>query len=99
MGTDLDPTTKESMDNAMTNANIPATSGDYEPGGRLAGQEAVNVAASTPDAGQQDSADDTAGDDYDDMTVDDLKDELEDRGLPRSGSKSELIARLRDDDA
>lgn len=35
---------------------------------------------------------------YDDMTVQQLKDELERRDLPVSGNKSELIARLVEDD-
>lgn len=37
-------------------------------------------------------------DSYDDMTVAELQDELENRELPKSGKKAELIARLRGDD-
>jgi ribosomal protein L22 len=33
------------------------------------------------------------------LTVDELKDELEERGLPKSGRKAELVARLEEDDA
>lgn len=33
------------------------------------------------------------------MTVEELKDELERRGLPKSGNKDELIARLEEDNA
>jgi hypothetical protein len=35
---------------------------------------------------------------YAKLTVDELKAELEKRGLPKSGKKDELIARLEDDD-
>ena len=36
---------------------------------------------------------------YEDMTVEELRDELSNRGLPTSGVKAELIARLDEDDA
>jgi hypothetical protein len=36
---------------------------------------------------------------YEDMTNDDLRAELEKRGLPKSGNKDELVARLEEDDA
>ena len=36
---------------------------------------------------------------YEAMTVEELKDELEERGLPKSGNKAELVARLEEDDA
>lgn len=36
---------------------------------------------------------------YEAMTVEELKEELEDRGLPKSGNKAELVARLEEDDA
>jgi hypothetical protein len=39
-----------------------------------------------------------AGKDYSDLTVEALKEELEARGLPKSGNKDELIARLEEDD-
>lgn len=35
---------------------------------------------------------------YSDMTKDELSAELESRGLPKSGTKDELIARLQEDD-
>lgn len=41
----------------------------------------------------------TAADPYDTWRKEDLGDELADRGLPVSGNKPELIARLREDDA
>ena len=48
-----------------------------------------------PDA----SVPDPTGDGYDEMTNPLLADELERRGLVKSGNKDELIARLREDDA
>jgi large subunit ribosomal protein L22 len=36
---------------------------------------------------------------WDDMKVDELKDELEARGLPKSGTKAELVARLEEHEA
>jgi ribosomal protein L22 len=36
---------------------------------------------------------------WDSLKVDELRDELEARGLPRSGKKDELVARLEEDDA
>lgn len=38
------------------------------------------------------------GDDYSDMTVDELQDELRERDLPVSGNKDELIQRLQEAD-
>ena len=37
--------------------------------------------------------------DYENWTVKDLQDESDERGLPRSGKKDELVARLREHDA
>ena len=36
--------------------------------------------------------------DYEGWTKDELSEELEKRGLPKSGNKDELIARLQEDD-
>lgn len=43
--------------------------------------------------------DESSEDDYDDWTVDELKEELDNRELKTSGKKPELIDRLREDDA
>ena len=37
--------------------------------------------------------------DYEGWTKDELSEELEKRGLPKSGNKDELIARLQEDDS
>lgn len=37
-------------------------------------------------------------DDYEAQTVEELRDELSDRGLSKSGNKDELVARLREND-
>ena len=60
---------------------------------RTIGDSAGHVA---PEA---DSGEATPEDDYDDWNVDELKDELGDRELSKSGNKSDLIARLREHDA
>lgn len=36
---------------------------------------------------------------YEDMTVEELKEQLAERGLPKSGKRDDLVQRLRDDDA
>jgi len=45
---------------------------------------------------EQDSA---VGPDYEAWTVEELKEQLAERGLPKSGKRDELVQRLRDDDA
>ena len=37
--------------------------------------------------------------DYEAQTVEELKEQLAERGLPRSGKRDDLVQRLRDDDA
>lgn len=37
--------------------------------------------------------------DYEDWTVEQLKEQLSERGLPKSGKRDDLVARLREDDA
>lgn len=49
-----------------------------------------------PDEGDDDGDDE--GDNYEDLNKDDLKAALAERDLPTSGTKDELIARLREDD-
>lgn len=51
------------------------------------------------DGDTEELEDEDADDEYDDMTNDDLREELEDRGLDTSGNKPDLVARLREDDA
>lgn len=47
----------------------------------------------------QTPAEDAVGDsDYEGWTKDELSEELEKRGLPKSGNKDELISRLQEDD-
>lgn len=53
----------------------------------------VEAPAEPGDAGS------SPGSEYADWTNADLQDELEERGLPKSGNKAELIARLEEDDA
>lgn len=48
-----------------------------------------------PDAGDEPAVE---GDGYEDMTVAELQALLEARGLPKSGNKDDLIARLEEDD-
>lgn len=53
----------------------------------------------TPDEDDdEDDDDELEGDDYDDMSVDELREELSGRDLAKSGNKAELIERLRADD-
>jgi hypothetical protein len=47
----------------------------------------------------EDTTEDTVAEDYESLTVVELREELADRGLPTSGHKDELIARLEEDDA
>jgi hypothetical protein len=46
----------------------------------------------------QQTAESVGDSEYEGMTKDELSDELEKRGLPKSGNKDELIARLQEDD-
>lgn len=48
--------------------------------------------------GKSDDSDDADEEGYAAMTVDELKEELEERDLPVSGNKAELVARLDEDD-
>lgn len=57
------------------------------------GEDRPNVAGLS----EQDEA--AEQDPYTDFTKDDLVAELERRGLPKSGNKDELVARLTEDDA
>lgn len=55
--------------------------------------EDVSTEDSSPASGT------SAEQDYEDWTVDQLKEELAKRDLPRSGKRDDLVQRLRDDDA
>lgn len=65
------------------------------------GQQIVAPGESGSYASGEPSGDDTGDEEgeYGDWTVKQLQDELGDRELSKSGNKSELIARLREDDA
>lgn len=70
--------------------------GEAEVAGREASEAAAEHIAEAASGGGGEAADE--GDGYDDMLKDDLIAEAESRGLPTSGTKDELIARLRDND-
>lgn len=63
--------------------------------------ERTVTAAQAADTGvpTADDAGDEPDDDYENWTNEDLRDELENRDLSKSGNKQELVARLREDDA
>lgn len=62
----------------------------------------VNPASDSVDAARLneygDDLSDTEDVSYEDMTNDDLRAELEKRGLPKSGNKQEMVERLEEDD-
>jgi SAP domain len=71
---------------------------DY--GGSVAATaEAAMSSALTSEGGTNGEGGADVEDEYSDMTVEELKAECESRGLPVSGTKAELQARLRADDA
>lgn len=59
----------------------------------IPGEDAPRAAADEGGEGDQDAAG------YGDLTNDELKDKLRERGLPVSGNKDELVERLEADDA
>ena len=61
----------------------------------------AEVEESSPDADSPSSeaAEPGPEQDYEDLTVEELKELLSERGLPKSGKRDDLVARLRDDDA
>ena len=63
---------------------------------RIAELEEERRQPNSPDAIAH--ADDGQGGDYDGLKADELRAELEGRGLPTSGTKAELVERLRADD-
>ena len=50
-------------------------------------------------AAAEDAAEQPAGSEYDDLSKQELQDLLDDRGLPVSGNKVDLVQRLKDADA
>lgn len=77
---------------------LDAEFGDGEPGGRET-FGGTRQDASTPSSDPASTEPDAPTDNYDDMTKDELHEELTKRQLPKSGNKDEVIARLRADDA
>lgn len=76
---------------------VPAGSHPEGVGLGLGSNPLVNPLAPTSADAEASEGDDSDG--YDTMTVEELQDELRDRELKVGGNKSELIARLRNDDA
>ncbi|MFB6937581.1 SAP domain-containing protein [Streptomyces chartreusis] len=75
-------------------------------GASNAGAEPEPVDETDEAAGEDVSTEDSTpvsdtppGPGYEDWTVDQLKEELAKRDLPRSGKRDDLVQRLRDDDA
>jgi hypothetical protein len=66
---------------------------------QIVGEEAIGKWVEDGEVVETVSATGTADDDYDSWTNDDLREELEERQLPISGNKFELITRLRENDA
>ena len=63
------------------------------------GSEPAPVVEDESDENEEDEiSEETDQDSYDDWSVDDLRDECENRGLAKSGSKGDLVARLEQDD-
>jgi hypothetical protein len=58
----------------------------------------ARIDAKFPDVEDLDEVE-VEGDNYDELTTSDLQAELVNRGLAKSGTKTELVQRLRDNDA
>lgn len=99
---EMNETTRKSMEAAMTNAGYPRTSGDVpgedkaaERPERMANQERdVSEAPQAPQTSEDDDESDQ-GDNLDSYTVEELREQLRTRQLSTSGTKAELIERLR----
>src|ERR671916_2170082 len=100
---EMDETTRKSMEAAMTNAGYPRTSGDVptedkaaERPERMANQERdVSEQPQAPRTSEDDDESDQGETDWDAYTVEELREELRTREMPTSGTKPELIERLR----
>lgn len=69
-------------------------------GGELTGDGSGRALPPTPDeAYGPDAVPLEEGQDYEALTVEQLKEQLGERGLPKSGKRDDLVQRLRDDDA
>lgn len=105
MADKLDRTTEESLENARRNAGIPVTSGDL--GGTSVHADYVDESVAergTTDPQVHTTDTDTGGETekvprrLEDRSKEQLQAQLEKAGKSTSGSKSDLIARIRGDD-
>lgn len=79
------------VDAALAAAAGEPVEEEFKPVGEPTDEDITPKPAAAP-------ATESNGDDYDEWTNEELRDELEKRELSKSGNKGELIARLREDD-